>query len=191
MPADRKDLERRLAAATPKDTVRGFIFECVFDVAREHGGDELARRCDPAGKGSRVDFFSYPIADFLRAAWDAADALEKTLPFDDALRAMGVRAGGKFLQSSIGKTLVKLVGIEPRQLMSGVPSAYKSVVSYGERTVAWVGERHARHTFKRDFLVPAYHCGVLEGALRAVGAKASATGKATGFLEAVYDVTWE
>jgi uncharacterized protein (TIGR02265 family) len=190
--ADRQDLERRLSAATPSDTVRGIVFNAVFDVAREGAGDEAARRCDPARKGSRVDFFSYPVAEFLRITWNVADVLARDLPFDETLRRIGLKAGGGVLGSPLGKTLATIAGMDPRRLMAQTPAGYRATVSYGERIVEWVSERHVRHTFRRDFLVPSFHCGVFVGALQAIGARgARAEGRQTGFLEAVYDVTWQ
>ena len=37
------------------------------------------RAIDPSGKGSRIDFFSYPIQEYLQVAWTAADRLEGKL----------------------------------------------------------------------------------------------------------------
>ena len=92
MPADRRDLEARLAAATPDDTVRGLIFNAVFSVVSEALGDAAARACDPSGKGGRIDFFTHPVADFLRTCWDAADLLEPALGGPESFFRIGHRA---------------------------------------------------------------------------------------------------
>src|SRR5512141_3431474 len=98
MPADRKDLERRVAAATDADTSRGLNFNRLFDLVRDHLGDEAARAMDPQRKGSRVDFFSYPVAEYLRIAWDAADRLEQQLGGVDAVfTELGRRTVSGFL----------------------------------------------------------------------------------------------
>ncbi len=191
MPSDRRDLEARIAAATAGDTVRGLIFNAIFHVAREHGGPDVATACDPEGKGQRIDFFSYPVADFLRACWSLADALAPKLSFDETLWHVGHRAGNGVLGSTIGKTMAAIAGMDARKLLAQAPGGYRATVSYGERRVEWMGERHARLTFTRDFLVPPFHCGVFAGALEAIGASApKAVGRQTGPLEAVYDVTW-
>ena len=58
--------------------------------------------------------------------------------------------------------------------------------------MTWLGERHARYVFTRDFLVPPFHAGVLAvGAIVGGGKNVKATGRQTGLLEAVYDVTWD
>ncbi len=192
MASDRVDLEKRIAAATDQDTVRGLIFNAIFAVARAHGDPDLPRRCDPAGKGDRVDFFSYPVSDFLRICWDVADALAPKLPFDEVLWKIGHRAGGGVLSSMLGRTLTAIAGTDGRALIGQTPHAYRATVSYGERIVSWPGERHAQVVFRRDFLVPPFHCGVFTGALEAIRARSVAvTGEQTGFLEARYELRWE
>jgi uncharacterized protein (TIGR02265 family) len=195
MPADRQDLQLRLAAATPEDNVRGLAFNACFDLLREHGGEPLAEACDPAGRhGKRTDFFSYPVADYLETAFRAADRLEAALGSPEAVfREIGRRVGGTVLDSLLGRTLRALAGERgPRQLMASAPAGYKATVSYGERTVSFPTERSCRLVMARDFLVPPFHCGVLEGALAAFGARRPrATGEQTGFLAAAYDVSWE
>jgi uncharacterized protein (TIGR02265 family) len=192
MPADRTDLAARLAAASPGDTVRGLIFEGVFDLLREHGGEEDVLACDPSGKGRRADFLSYPVADYLRLAWAAADRLEAVLGgVDAAFFRMGYRATANVLGSTLGHTLLTF-GRNPRTLLSQASSAYRATVSYGQRTVTWQGDRHARLEFVRDFLVVPFHRGVLEAVLDGTGAKGGRVeGRVTGFLQAVYEVSWE
>jgi uncharacterized protein (TIGR02265 family) len=195
MPADRKDLEARLAAATSHDTVRGVVFNAIFSVVREDAGDEAARKVDSvAGKGSRTEFFTYPVADFLNIIWNAADLLEAKLGSTDAVfHKIGMRAGELVAGSMLGKTLLALAaGGGTRQMLTHMPGGYRATVSYGERTVTWISEKHARYVFTHDFLVPAFHAGVLTvGALVSGGKNVRAVGRQTGLLEAVYDVTWE
>lgn len=192
MPIDRKDLEARIAAAKPEDTVRGLIFNGIFDLVDEHLGKAAAVACDPQGKGKRTDFFSYPVADFLRISAAAADLLEGKLgSVDAALHGIGYRAVSNVFGSALGATLLALASKNVRGVLSQAPSGYRATVSYGERRLEWMGDRHARLHFKRDFVHPAFHCGVLAGAVDGLGAAGpSVKGAQTGFLEAVYDVTW-
>lgn len=190
MPADRKDLVARLAAATPADTVRGVMFNAMFDVLRERGSDALARQVDPDGTAKRTEFFSYPVASFLQIAWDGADALPRQ-PFDDLLYAFGHRGCAGVLGSRLGKTLIAFSNASFEGLLRQTANAYRGAVSYGDRSVEWVAPRHARITFRRDFLVPPFHCGVFAAGAAAIGAPdARVTGTKTGFLEAVYEVQW-
>ena len=192
MPVDRADLEQRIAAATPADTSRGLNFNTLFHLVRERLGEDAAKRCDPAGRGSRIDFFSYPVAEYLRAL---APAIEKLGPLlggaDGVLDELGRRTGGGFLSSALGKTILTLAGRDPRRLVSSGPAAYRGAVSYGERTVEWLGDKHARMVFKRDFMPPAFHRGVVLGVLATTAAKSpSVVARADGLLDSTYDVSW-
>lgn len=193
MPADPADLNQRIAVATPGDTARGIAFNAVFHVIRELAGDAVARELDPSGTGSRIDFFAYPVADYLKLAWAAANRLEPRLgSAEKVFFALGHRTGSGVLSSALGKTLTTLSGMDPRRLLTATASGYRAIVSYGERTVAWRSDRHAHVVFKRDFMVPPYHCGVFVGSVESVGGKnVKAVGSQTAFLDAEYDVTWD
>lgn len=194
MPIDPKDLEARLAAATPADTARGLTFNAVFETLDEHLGAEAARACDPAGKGKRNEFLSYPVTDYLAVAWKAADALSPRLgSADDAFRAFGYRTTSGVLASTIGRTLLSMVGRAGlRGVLAQAPTAYRSMVSYGDRRLEWVAERHARFVFTRDFSRPAFHLGVFQAAADSMGVTlVTLAGRPTGLLDAVVDVAWE
>lgn len=193
MPADRKDLQDRIDAATPEDTVRGLVFNGAFSVLREHAGEDAASRCDPLGTGSRTDFFSYPVVDYLNLAWNAVDRLEQALGgVDQAFYRIGHRALTNVFSSMLGRTLLTIAGGDMQRLLSQAPSGYRATVSYGERTVEWPSPHHCRMVFKRDFLVPPFHCGVVVGAIEMMGGRnVKGAGRRTGFLEAEYDFTWE
>jgi uncharacterized protein (TIGR02265 family) len=192
MPPLGDDLEARLAAATPRDTVRGVIFNATFALITDLGGRPAAAECDPAGKGHRREFFSYPVAEYLRVAWCAADLLEKRAGSRGRVfEEIGAGAARRWLGSPLGHTLVAFVGRDPRRLLAHTAIGYRNVVSYGTRTVEWPGERHARLLFERDFMVPPFHCGVLTAALEVTcGIPFHAEGRDVGFLAAEYDVTW-
>jgi uncharacterized protein (TIGR02265 family) len=192
MPLERDELEARLGAATPHDTVRGVIFNAAFSALVDLAGKPAAAESDPAGKGRRNEFFSYPVADYLQVAWEAVDRLQERLGGRDAaFRELGSRAARRWLGSPLGAALLAFAGRDARRLLAHTAVGYRNVVSYGARTVEWPGERHARLRFRRDFLVPAFHCGVLTAALEAAcPGRFETRGRETGFLESEYDVTW-
>lgn len=189
---DSEDLQTRIAASTIEDTVRGLIFNAGFAVIRDQAGDSLARRCDPVGTASRTDFFSYPVADYLRMAFAAADELGSRMGGEDAVfHAIGLRAIQLVFGSMFGRTLVSLAGSEPKRLLSQIHPAYRATVSYGERSIEWTGEKTGRASFHRDFLVPPFHAGVLAGGLMGMGCSdVRVKGRQTGFLEMEFDISW-
>lgn len=192
MPTDRKDLAARIAATSARDTARGLTFNALFDTIEEHLGREAALAADPERKGHRTEFFSFPVADFLRIAFEGADRLERKLgSVDEAFRAFGYRTTTNVLGSMMGATMIALAGRNGlRALLGQAVTGYRASVSYGDRRLEWVGPSHARFTFEGDFLVPQYHCGIFLAAIDAMGAKGRVEGRSTGLLSAVYDLVW-
>jgi uncharacterized protein (TIGR02265 family) len=192
MPQDDPQLAARLAAATPRDRVRGVLFNAAFDLVSELTGSAAASACDPSGRGGRREFFSYPAEDYLRVSWAAADALGPLL--GDRARtfhALGTRATRRWLATSLGQTLVAFAGRDPRRLVTNASIGYRNVVSFGTRSVEWLDDRRARLRFERDFLVPAFHCGVLATMLEVTcGLAATAEGREVGFLASEYVLAW-
>ncbi len=193
MPVDHRDLQARIAASTPQETVRGLIFNALFDTVAEHGGPGAAAALDPTGKAHRTEFFSYPVADFLRLVGPAVDLIEpKVGSVERAFFECGYRAVANVFASALGATILLMARKDPRALLAQAPTAYRGTVSYGERRLEWLGPRQARFTFTHDFMVPAYHRGVLTAALDSVGArKPRVEGTPVSLLEAVYLVSWE
>ena len=71
---------------------------------------------DPLEKGARVDFFSYPITEYLDAAWNVAERLAPRFgSFDGVFYQLGKRTVDAFLASVLGKTIFSLAGRDPRQ----------------------------------------------------------------------------
>lgn len=194
MQLDRDEIARRTQAATPKDTVRGMIFNGALGAVRQIAGEPAAVQCLAAvGNPKWIDFFSYPVTDYLKLA---SAAVERMAPHLESIEAgffqLGHQATSSFLASGVGKTLVTMVSGDPRRLLSNVPTAYRTAVSYGARSVSWIGERHCKLSFKHDFLFAPFHEGVLGIAVEAMGGKSvKVVGKDTGFLESEYDITWE
>ena len=193
MPVDRSDLARRIAAATDADTSRGLNYNTVFGLVSDLLGGDEARKLDPQGKGHRVDFFSYPIVDYLGITWDAADLLEPQLgPASAFFRELGRRTVSGFLDSLIGKTVFAMSARDPRRVLANGPAGYRSAVGYGERRVEFLGDCSARMTFVRDFMPSAFHAAVIETALRATDARnPRVTGRDTDFLSSEYQIDWE
>ena len=193
VPADRADLKRRLAEATPSDTSRGLNYTTLFALVQDHLGDAAAREVDVLGKGARIDFFSYPVAEYLQTVWNALDRLEPTFGGPEAiLTELGRRTIAAFLASMIGRTAFTVAGREPRRLIGNVSASYRTAVSYGERSAAFTGPRQAIITFRRDFMPPAFHAAVILTALQAgVALRPRVVGRATGLLDSTYQIDWE
>ena len=193
MPTDRNDLSRRLAECKDADTSRGLNFNRLFDLIRENLGEDAARACDPTGKGTRVDFFSYPVADYLRIAWNAADRLEPKLGSVDAVFAeLGRRTVTGFLSSVLGRTIYAMAGRDPAAVRRGGPVRIPLRRELRRADGRVAGREGGAMVFKRDFMPPAFHRAVILAALEASEAKnGKVEARATGLLDSEYDITWE
>lgn len=192
MPSDRDDLARRIAATTAEDTSRGLNYTTLFALVREQLGADAAVKVDVLGTGHRVDFFSYPVADYLRCTWNALDLLAPKLGGVDAVLAeLGRRTIAGFFASAIGRTVFAISAKDPRRIVSGGPAGYRSAVSYGHRSVEWDGPTKGRMIFKRDFMPPPFHQHVILAALDVCQApNPRVAGRETGFLDSVYEIEW-
>lgn len=186
-------VEPLLSLATPADTARGMFFNGLFDSARSFGGEEARLKCLAAAGGRKfVDFRSYPVADLLKAIYTATEVLAPKLGGKDAvLHRLGRRATEDFLQSTVGKTMVALAGNEPHRLLSTFPNACRAAVSYGERSLERLGDKHVRLIARRDFLPMRY----IEGTLTAVVELAAVPGVTVrghrlSALDVDYDISW-
>ncbi|RYZ35349.1 MAG: TIGR02265 family protein [Myxococcaceae bacterium] len=189
-----QDLEKRLALATPDDTARGMFFNGALNAVRILGGDAAVERCLASVTEKKfVDFFNYPVSGFLKLAFTGAQLMGPQLGgFDVMLRKMGTQATTDFLSSAAGKTLLLLAGDSPKRLVTNLPTGYRAAVSYGERSVDWSGDRTGRLIMKRDFMPPAYHEGVLQAVIEALGARGvQVQGKQTGPVDTEYALSWQ
>jgi uncharacterized protein (TIGR02265 family) len=187
-------LELLLTLATPMDTCRGMFFNGAFEAVRSLGGEEARVKCHAAaGDKKYVDFFSYPVADFLKTIFTAAEVLGGPAPAGRGmvLRRLGRRATADFLHSTVGRTMMALAGTDPQRLLASFPSAYRASLSYGDRSVERLGEKQARLMARRDFLPLEYNEGVLLAALEQSTAREPVVrGRQVSALDVDYDVSW-
>lgn len=190
----REDLALRVGQATPADMVRGLFFLGTLEVVREEVGEEGVLECLVAGGEPRfMEFFNYPVSAYLRMNEAAARVLAPRYGgWEEAQRQLGRRAMEDLLQSAAGKTLMLVARGETRRLVSHLPSAYRAVVNYGERSVVWEGPTRGRLVMRRDFLPCAYHEGLLRAALGKLKARGvEVYGARLGQLDGEYLLSWE
>lgn len=192
------DFDRRIALATPEDTARGLFFNGLLHAVTNLGGDPALKRClsivnDKRFERRFIDFSSYPVTDFLRMARAATQVLSAQLGGPEpTLRRLGMQATRDFTASMAGRTLLLLSGNSPQRVMNGLITAYRSAVSYGERSVTMTGEKSARLVVKRDFMLPLYNEGVLLALLEAIHARRPLVRtRPTGLLDCEYELSWE
>lgn len=184
------DLAARLALATPADSAKGMFFNGVLVAVEKLLGEDAREICRRAsGERKFIDYFNYPIAQFLPMAFTAVKLLEPKLgSYEKAFFQLGHQAIDDFLGSGIGKTLLVLAGKEPGRVLAAAPSAYKTAVSYGERRLEMRNGRFVL-VVRRDFMPASYHEGVLVAVLTALGVpNPQVHGRSVGLLDTDYEV---
>lgn len=181
-----------LAAETA--TIRGLIFNAVFKLVATHRGEAVATelRTSVAPRKPLVDFFSYPARDFIQVLYKASELLAPVYGSPEAaMKACGAASISGFFQTSVGKTLVTLIGHkDPKRLFSSTPTAYSTAVNYGKREYTALGDRRVRLYFKGDMQPVEYHQGLLMEALKVVGVEGRVDVRKVGLDEAEYLIEW-
>jgi len=187
------DLADRLRFANEDDTCKGMFFNGVLSATETLLGAEARAQVHAVLPEKKyVDFFNYPIATFLPAAFGAAKALQSRYgDFDASLRKLGEQAIDDFLATAVGRTLVTVSAGEAKRLMRAAPTAYKTAVSYGTRELRFRSDNACLLEMRRDFVPAPYHEGVLSAVLRGLGCRDVAVkSRRLGLLDADYELSW-
>jgi uncharacterized protein (TIGR02265 family) len=194
LPGSDEDLEQRLSLASPADAARGMFLRATLDAVRILGDEEAVRRCQQvSGEEKLVDFFTYPVTANLRMVFTAARMLEARYGgIPEALRQLGRGAAECFLASTAGLALQLLAAGDTGRLVGNMPSMYRASVSFGVRSVVWMGPTSCRLTMRREFMPSPFQEGMLLGVLKKAKARgARVQGHQLSTLESDYDVSWE
>jgi uncharacterized protein (TIGR02265 family) len=189
-----RDLEQRLAQATPDKMCRGMFLKGILQVVRSLGDEAALRRCmDASGETRLTDFFNYPGATQLRMAYVAAEALgARNGGFEAGLRLLGRQATSDFLNSLAGKTMLALTGKNPTKMLNSLPTAFRASNNYGQHSVEWTGPSTGRFVLKGDLMPEPYNSGIVEAVLMIADLKQSrVVGRQVALLDCECAFSWE
>ncbi|MCP3136568.1 TIGR02265 family protein [Pyxidicoccus xibeiensis] len=193
MPSNKAELATRIAAAQPGDCVRGLFFKTVFNLVQKHGGAaalEAVRVGELAADFS--DLRTYPVQQFLTLLYRAADVLEDTVGPEDAVYHACGETGVTRYSTGPGMLIFGIISRgDPQKLFAGAQMGYSAAVTYGSREYVTTGPKSGTLRVRRDMLPPAYHEGILTGALKVLGLKGTAKARAHGVDRVDYDIQWE
>ena len=197
MDALRAELDARIAASRPADSVRGLFFNVILQVAQERGGPEGYRKVLPSHREvGYSEVRSYPAAEYLTLLYD----IVALAPSSDALTAEEVNAtlyecgaaSVRRFANGAGQIVFGILGkADPHRLLSHAGSAYSTTVSYGVRTYEKRGEQAGTLSYAGDMLPPAYHQGIIEEALRALGTQGRAVPRVLAIDHFELDLSWD
>ncbi|NTX05509.1 TIGR02265 family protein [Myxococcus sp. CA051A] len=193
MPSNKAELAARLAATQPGDAVRGLFFKAVFSLVQQKAGLatlEKLRVGDLAKDYS--DLRTYPVQEFINLLYVAADALEQEMGTENAVYHACGESNVTRYSTGPGMLIFGIISRgDPQKLFSGAQMGYSAAVTYGTREYVTTGPKSGTLRVRRDMLPPAYHEGILTGALKVLGLKGTAKAHPQGIDRVDYDITWE
>jgi uncharacterized protein (TIGR02265 family) len=186
------DLERYLAACPGTATTRGTFFEHV----REHACQSLQR--DPEGlyegapRRTWEPFSSYPLAEFMRLAHNAARLVYPDRPTSDGLRRIGQLSFPSFAATTAGRVVLYALGDGMDDVLKVGPTAYRLTLPSAVVNVRQVSERRYRYEMRSvHSFVDTFHYGVFEGVALALKHELHITLRRQSRLcDADFEVAW-
>ncbi len=162
---DEVDLEKYITACPSTATTRGTFFQHVRDHVREALKREPERLYQGIEKRAWLPFQSYPLADFMRLAHNAACLVHPNRPTSDALRRIGRLSFPSFAATMAGRVVLFALGDRIDDVVKVAPTAYRLTLPSAVVSVREVSERRCRYELRSvHSFVDTYHYGVFEGA---------------------------
>ena len=193
MPSNKTELAARLAVTKPNDGVRGLFFKVVFDFVTQQAGAAALSQIRTGTLARDIsELRTYPASDYVTLLYAAADVLEAKLgPEDTVFNACG-RACVRRFSTGPGQVVFGILGKgDPQRLFAQTRVAFSTVVTYGKREHRPAGPKACIISYRGDMQPAAYHVGIFEGALEALGFKGTVTARTLGIDSVDYEITWE
>ncbi len=166
------NLDQHLSDCPPSHTTRGTFFLHVYDHVRGTLGEDQARLLSVNGRRRWIPFATYSLTEFMRFAHDAARLLHGRKPTAEGLRRIGWMAYPSMAATIAGRVVLFAHGDKLEQVIPSAPKAYRIALPGADVRVVQLGDRRWRVEMRDVYnFVRSYQYGVLEGALRAHGAR--------------------
>ncbi len=193
MPSNKTELAARLAVTKPNDGVRGLFFKVVFDLIAQQGGTAALSQVRTGTLARDIsELRTYPASDYLTLLYAAADVLEGKLGSEHVVFNACGRACVRRFSTGPGQVVFGILGKgDPQRLFAQTRVAFSTVVTYGKREHRPAGPKACIISYRGDMQPPAYHVGIFEGALEALGFKGTVTAHTLGLDSVDYEITWE
>ena len=164
------DVEAYLRACPASATTRGTFFQFVVESVEKEKRKVPDALFEGIASRRWVSWSSYPVADFMRLAINAAGIVHTGLPLGEGLRRIGWMAYPSFAATMAGRVVIYAFGEDLEALMMAVPRAYSVSISNATVTSHRSGASHWRVGMRDVYnFVDTYQLGVIEGAVRARG----------------------
>lgn len=153
------DVEERIRAATPADTLKGMFFQRIIEIGK-HAGASM----EHITRGRRYQpFFDYPVADYFRLVHAAASALYPRVVVSEAIRRVGRDDFARFAESGVGRVMLAFGG-SARGALSRSGSMYGAVLKGSAEITSQAVPEGVRIRYRNyPGLTEVYPIGTIEG----------------------------
>jgi uncharacterized protein (TIGR02265 family) len=152
------DVGPYLATIPANATVKGMFVEA------------LAARLPNRPRPRYVAFKDYPLGEYMQLLVDGAKALHPKATLREGLRRIGQDVYPVFVQSTVGRVLLGVLGDDVAAILRTASRAYRVSLSIGSVRTTEVSEGRAIVALEDMYAFPdCYQVGVFEGAIMAVG----------------------
>jgi uncharacterized protein (TIGR02265 family) len=162
---DSAELEKRLALAGSRDTVRGLFFNSVFTAIQKLASKdaEMVVRASLPVQRAYSDGTGYPAAEFLRLLWKAAEAVAPSCgTVDQAFAELGAFCMDGLTKSTLGRELEERSSEgDEAQFLEPLLRTLQPMLTAGERTLSRAEAKRASLLIKGDLLPPQFYVGLV------------------------------
>jgi uncharacterized protein (TIGR02265 family) len=163
-------LEAHLEECRPDATTLGTFFQYVYNALARCSPEAREAACERLPVRRWIPFKQYPLRDYLPFAYQAARVLHPGVPLGEGLRRVGALSYPSFASTMAGRVVLFAFGERLDDVITAAGKSYRLALPAAQVHQTRVGERH--HVFEiRDVptFLEVFHCGVIEGAIRAHG----------------------
>jgi uncharacterized protein (TIGR02265 family) len=178
------DLAERLAGVPAEATGKGMYFQIVVDAAKAASGQT-------PGRGRYIPYKSYPAHEWIQVLVECAELAYPRVPRREGMRRLGRLAYPAFAESMVGKVLLSVVGGSITAALRILAQAYRVSGSMGRAEVAVLRDDRATVLLRGFWDFPdAWHVGVMEGGLTALGRVGQVRVRTLSLCDADLELTW-
>lgn len=186
-------LEAYVRDCPPEATTLGTFFQYVYASLGVRSRSDIEAACEGLTTRRWVAFKQYPLRDFIRLAHNTARLAHSAVSRGEGLRRLGRMAYPAFASTMAGRVVLFAFGDKLEDVLDAGPKSYRLALPRARVTVQRLGERHYAYEMRDTFCFPeTYHCGVIEGCIKAYGFEPDVRLRRCGSgTDVDYDVRWQ
>jgi uncharacterized protein (TIGR02265 family) len=160
------DLTERLSLLPPSVSTRGMFFSSIDATLADAGKLEAYRALFPQRMAA---LRWHPTAEFLTRLAVGGGMLYGPERVHDGMSEIGRRNAAAFMDSILGRTLLRLLSRDPRKVLQQGIVGHRQGVSHAVWTLEFPSERSAIMTMRQEYAyIESYYVGAAHGTFEAI-----------------------